>query len=652
MIGIAAGEGAKPQFSEGWLQMSGENVRDQEKPTDPPPTSPPRPSSSQPNLIAWAGGPRATLAVVFTDIVGSTSLRGRLKDERMSEMLRAHFAQGDALLAEHGGRRVKTIGDGLMALFRSAGAALDFARRLQANPGPQELRIRAGIHVGEIDIEADDVAGMEVHVAARATEAIKGSRICLTARAKSDVDRLGARHHRSLSWEHRESVAFKGLEGHRFTLWLLRESSDVSSVTPTNLPQSRPPRKTRGPHPVVRPASDGRPAIAVLPFVNLSDIPDQSHFSDGIADDLINELARCRMFPVISRNSSFTFKNRDIEITEIGRKLGAGYIVEGSFNRIAQRARISARLIDAITGVQMAAERFDRDFDELPHVQDEITEMIVGSLAPELLRVEQLRVAQKKRKNPTSYECFLRGLEAHYRYTKIDNAAAQRHFRAAIEADERNAQAHALLAHAILHAVQLGWREDDEHNYSVADHHALRAIALDARAPFAHFALGSTSMFLGRIDQALREMRETVRINPSHAAAYAIMAHLLCYVEQPDHALNSVQHALRLSPYDPRLGLWLAAQSQAHYFLGAYQEAATIGQQALFLIEQNPIAQRFTAASLGQLGRVAEAEPLIAVLRKSPAPSIEAIRGSVTRLYRNADMIEHMIDGLRKAGLN
>lgn len=647
--------------------MSGENFRDQEEPPDQPQpvaetaASPPLPHSNLPNLIAWAGGPRATLAVVFTDVVGSTSLRGRLKDERMSEMLHAHFAQCDMLIAEHGGRRVKTIGDGVMALFRSAGAALDFARRLHANPGPQELRIRAGIHVGEIDVETDDVAGIEVHVAARTTDGIKGARICLTARAKSDVDRLGARHHRSLSWEHRESVAFKGLEGRRFTLWSLREGADVPAVAPATPRRPKPlrtaaarsgTRKARAAYTIARPASDGRPAIAVLPFVNLSDIPDQSHFSDGIADDLINELARCRMFPVISRNSSFTFKNRDIEITEIGRRLGAGYVVEGSFNRIAQRARISARLIDAITGVQMAAERFDRDFDELPHVQDEITEMIVGSLAPELLRVERLRVAQKPRKNPTSYECFLRGLEAHYRYTKIDNAAAQRHFRAAIEADERNAQAHALLAHAILHAVQLGWREDEGHNYGVADQHALRAVALDARAPFAHFALGSSSMFLGRVEQALREMRETVRINPSHAAAYAIMAHLLCYVERPNDALESVQHALRLSPYDPRLGLWLAAQSQAHYFLGAYEEAATIGQQALFLIEQNPIAQRFTAASLGQLGKTGEAEPLIAVLRKSPAPSTEAIRGSVIRLYRNRDMIEHMLDGLRKAGLD
>jgi len=242
-------------------------------------------------------------------------------------------------------------------------------------------------------------------------------------------------------------------------------------------------------------------------------------------------------------------------------------------------------------------------------------------------------------------------MEAHYRYTKTDNAIAQGHLKKAIEIDPQNAQAYALLAHAIIHAVQLGWREDDEHNYRVADQLALRAIALDPRAPFAHFALGSASMFLGRIEQALRAMRETVRINPSHAAAHAIMAPLLCYVNEPREALDSVTWALRLSPYDPRLGLWLSVKSQAHFFLKNYEEAVTFGRQALFLIAENPLALRFTAASLGQLGRAEDAAPLIAALRQSPAPSVETIRKSVAHLYRDPAMIEHMVDGLSRAGL-
>jgi len=246
----------------------------------------------------------------------------------------------------------------------------------------------------------------------------------------------------------------------------------------------------------------------------------------------------------------------------------------------------------------------------------------------------------------------LRGLAAHYRYTKTDNAEAQTFFRKAIEIDPRNAQAHALLVSAMVHAVQLGWREDEEHNYAVADQLASRAVGLDPRSPFAHFALGSTSMFMGRVDQALAEMQSAIRINPSYAAAYVIMAHLLCYVGRPEEALAAAKRALRLSPYDPRLGLWLSAVSQANYFLENYAVGASVGQQALSMISENLIAQRFAAASLGQLGKAEEAAAIVAALRRSNAPSIEAVRRSVSHLYRDEKMIEHMLAGLRKVGLD
>jgi adenylate cyclase len=396
----------------------------------------------------------------------------------------------------------------------------------------------------------------------------------------------------------------------------------------------------------------GRPAIAVLPFTTSGGGDDQAYFANGIADDIINELASWRTFPVIARGSSFAFKGERIDVARIGKQLGARYVVDGSLTRTGGRVRISARLTDTVTGVRLAAERFDRSIEELAELQDQIAAMIVGSIAPEVLRAERQRAIIGPRKNASSYEHFLRGLEAHYRYTKSDNAEAQGHFRKSIQLDPRNAQAYALLASAMIHAVQLGWREDEEHNYAVADQLASRAVALDPRAPFAHFSLGSTSMFMGRVDQALTEMRNAVRINPSHAAAYVIMAHLLCYVGQPDDALAAADRALRLSPYDPRLGLWLSAVSQAKYFLKGYEEAASVGRQALSLIPENLLAQRFAAASLGQLGRSAEAGSIITALRQSTAPSVEAVRQSVAHLYREPHMVEHMLDGLRKAGLD
>ena len=396
---------------------------------------------------------------------------------------------------------------------------------------------------------------------------------------------------------------------------------------------------------------DDRPAIAVMPFANPRGDSDQQYFADGITDDIITELASCRTFPVIARGSTFAFRNHSLDIQNLSQQLGARYVLEGSVNKMGQQVRIRAQLIDAITGHYLLTERYQRDLGELFDIQDEIVETIVGSIAPEVLKVECERVGRQRQLDPTSYNYFIRGLEFHYRYSKEENAAAQHLFRQAIEADLKNVQACAVLALAMVHAVQQGWREDSEHNYEAAYQIAARAVALDPRAPFAHFAFGSTSMFLGRTERALAEMREAVRINPSHAAAYAIMAHLLCYVGQPGEGLESANRALRLSPYDPRRGLWIPALSQAYYLLKQYEDAITTARQALSLIPTNPVPARFLAASLGQLGRIAEAVPVLALLRTSKEPTLAHVKDIIETVYRVPKMTAHLLGGLKKAGL-
>jgi adenylate cyclase len=396
---------------------------------------------------------------------------------------------------------------------------------------------------------------------------------------------------------------------------------------------------------------DECPAIAVLPFANLRGDPDQQHFADGITDDIITELASWRSFPVIARGSTFAFKGRTVDIQTLSKELGARYIVEGSVNRMGQRVRITAQLVDASTGHYLVADRYDRDLAEVIDIQDEIVETIVGSIAPEVLKVGRDRVIRQRQQNATSYEHFIRGLEFHYRYNKEDNAEAQKFFRKAIEADPKNSRAHALLAHAMLYAVQHSWREDSEHNYETADKIAAQALRLDPRSPYAHFALGSTSMFLGRAEQALAEMEEAVRVNPSHAAAHAIMGHLLCYTGRPVEALESVKRALRLSPHDPRLGLWLPALAQAYYFLEQYEDAVAAARRALSLIPGNVIATRFMAAGFGELGMIVQAAPVVALLRKSREPTLAHQKELMEPIFRVPKMITHVLDGLQKAGM-
>jgi TolB-like protein/Tfp pilus assembly protein PilF len=394
-----------------------------------------------------------------------------------------------------------------------------------------------------------------------------------------------------------------------------------------------------------------RPAVAVLPFANLRGDPDQQHFADGITDEIITELASWRSFPVIARGSSFSFRNQAVDVENLSKQLGARYLLKGSVAKTGGRVRITAQLIDAANGQYLVVERYERNLSELFDVHDEIVEAIVGSIAPEVLKVERERVNRRQPPNPTSYEYFVRGLEFHYRYNKDDNAEAQRLFHKSIAADPKNAQAHAVLAHAMLYAVQHRWREDEEHNFRIADDLAARAIALDSRAPFAHFAFGSSAMFLGRTEQALAEMKEAVRLNPSHAAAHAIMAHLLCYTGRPTEALQSIEKALRLSPHDPRLGIWIPALAQAHYFMEQYDSAIAAAQRALALITGNVIATRFLAASLGQLNRAAEAEPWVNFLRDSREPTLADQQRLMEIFYRGPNLILHVLDGLKKAGM-
>ena len=608
-------------------------------------------------------GGRRLIAVLYADMVGYSRLVGLDDAGTLRRLMALRHTLIDPAIRDHGGRLVQTAGDSMLVVFDSIDGAIRCALTVQqllpqhdhAPSADRTIRFRIGVNIGDAIANGTDLTGEAVNIAARLQAECPPGGICVSRAVRDHVH-----GHLDLAFEALGSLNLKNI-ARPVDAFILNLGTVATIPRAADRQRAKPSMRNRRAG-VSRSAAavttaidadfHGRPAIAVLPFTHSNGSTDQAYFADGIADDIINELASWRIFPVIARGSSFAFRGHRIDVARLGKQLGARYVVDGSLARTGGGIRISARLTDAVTGVRLAAERFDRSIEELPDLQDQIAAMIVGSIAPEVLRAERHRAVLGSRKNASSYEHFLRGLEAHYRYTRTDNSQAQAHLRKAIEVDPRNAQAYALLASAMIHAVQLGWREDEQHSYAVADRLAARAVALDPRAPFAHFSLGSTSMFLGRIEQALEEMRNATRINPSHAAAYVIMAHLLCYVGQPDEALAAVERAVKLSPYDPRLGLWLSAVSQAKYFLHRYEEAASAGRQGLSLIPENLLAQRFTAASLGQLGRAAEAEPIVAALRQSTARSIEEVRRSVAHLYRDEQMIEHMLDGLRKADLD
>jgi TolB-like protein len=256
---------------------------------------------------------------------------------------------------------------------------------------------------------------------------------------------------------------------------------------------------------------DDRRAIAVLPFLSLSDDPEQEFFADGITEDIISMLASWRAFPVIARVSTFTFKGKAVDIKNVGEKLGARYVVEGSVRKSGHRVRITAQLIRADTGHHIIAERYDRDLTDLFELQDEIAHTIAGALEPEILKFERERIANRPQRSEDAYELYQRGVWHHYRHTKPDNLEAQAFFRRALAIDAQYPQAASALTIAVLNAGFLGWAEDADANFAEAYDLGQRAIRLDPRYPNAHFALGLVCTWTRRVERAIEEFVEAIR---------------------------------------------------------------------------------------------------------------------------------------------
>lgn len=389
-----------------------------------------------------------------------------------------------------------------------------------------------------------------------------------------------------------------------------------------------------------------RPAIAVLPFRSSRDEPEDVHFADGITEDLIVALARWRSFPVITRNSVFSLKGKDLDLANVGRQLGARYVVDGSIRRIGTRLRTTAQLFDVEIGRNLSVEQYEYEIVDMFAVQDEIVRDVVGALEPELLKSEQERAIRAWRFDADAYVFYQSAVWHHYRYTKEDNRRAQELFDRALALDPDYVQAAANFAVCLVHSVQTGWTDTPREAQQRAMTLARHAIRTNSRNPMGHFADGAIHRQLGMLAQSLASYTEAVRLNPSYAAAHAGLAHCYNDLNRPDEALPHVELALRLSPHDPRRFLWLPALVTSHYLGRRYLKSA---QEALAALPDTPGAIRFAVAGLGQVGCIAEARSLI--------PKLRQLDGDLAGTLAYFDSIfmvraarDHIAAGLRKAG--
>jgi TolB-like protein len=381
----------------------------------------------------------------------------------------------------------------------------------------------------------------------------------------------------------------------------------------------------------------------------MSSEPDQEHFADGITEDLITGLSRIRWLFVIARNSTFVYKQRAIDVKQVSRELGVRYVLEGSVRRAGKRLRISAQLIDAITGGHHWAERYDRELGDIFAVQDEITRSVAAAIEPRLLAAEGVRTLSHSADFLGAWELVARAQTHFWRVTLPDYQAAIDALDRAVEAYPEYAPARSLLGFCLVFAAHMGWIDRDQ-GLVLGRGHALRAIALDDRDPWAHIARGYLTMMERRTEESIAAFRRAVDLNPSSAAAHSHLSRGFAFAGQDREAIEHGEEAIRLSPLDPEMALFLGAIAVAHYTAGRYAEAARYTTEALRLRPGFQGAQRLRCASLAQAGRIDEARSFLATVRgEQPRLSLDWIRASVP--YQTRELVEHFLEGMRKAGL-
>ena len=393
-----------------------------------------------------------------------------------------------------------------------------------------------------------------------------------------------------------------------------------------------------------------RPAIAVLPFTNMTDDPAQEYFSDGISEDIITGLSKLRWFFVIARNSSFVYKSKAVHLKQIADELGVGYVVEGSVRKVGERVRITAQLNDVATGSHIWAERYDRDLADVFAVQDEITESIVAAIEPQLYAAENFRAKRKPPDSMDAWDLVMRALSHYWRVTRQDNVVAQALLEKATAIDPNYGQALGVLATSHTFSAHMGW-EDMVTAAPIAERAAAAAILADSQDPWAHYALGCVYLFARRFDDSLAEFEAALGLNPNFSLAQGYYGLILAYCGRWEDAAAAVQRALRLSPRDPLAAVYCGIGSYAQFVGRNYDEAMRLAREGIRQRADFVGAHRVLTAAAGMAGQTDVAKTALQKLRHAqPNISLDWIAKQMP-IQHDAER-EHYLEGFRRSGLD
>jgi TolB-like protein len=399
------------------------------------------------------------------------------------------------------------------------------------------------------------------------------------------------------------------------------------------------------------PALPDRPSIAALPFLNLSGDIEQEYFTDGVVEDIITALSRIRWLFVIARNSTFTYKGRAVDVKQVGRELGVRYVLEGSVRKAAHKVRITGQLIDATTGAHLWAERFESALDDIFELQDQITESVVGAIAPQLERAEIERAKRKPTESLDAYDYYLRGMAHLHLGSRESIDAALGQFNHALMRDPNFASAYAMAAWCYFWRKVNGWMTDRPGEIAEGARLARRAVDLGRDDAVALTRGGHALAHLtDDVAGGIALLDRALVLNPNLASAWFLAGFLRTWNGEPDAAIEHFAHAMRLSPLDPELYRMQAGLAAAHLFAGRFDAASSWAEKAFRELPSFLMVVSVIAASHALAGRPDEAQRAMKHLRELD-PTLRVCNLADWLPIRRPEDLATFADGLRKAGL-
>jgi adenylate cyclase len=580
---------------------------------------------------------RRLAAILAADVVGYSRMMGADEAGTLTALKAWYKDALQPLMTKHSGRVVKLMGDGVLAEFASAVNAVECAVEMQksmaaaSEDAPEERKIilRIGINLGDVIVEGSDLYGDGVNVAARLETMAEPGGICISDDAHRQVrDKL--------------DIAFEDAGEHQLK----------NIARPLRIFRVRAGAGPLAPQPSL--ALPDRPSIAVLPFLNMSGDPEQEYFADGMVEDITTALSRTGWLFVISRNSSFAYKGRAVDIKQVGRELGVRYVLEGSVRRAGGRVRITGQLIETAAGGHVWADRFEGAVDDIFELQDRITESVVGAIEPGLRRAETVRAWAKPTDSLDAYDLYLRGVHQIYVATQESLDAAVGFLRRAVAIDPRYELAKAYLAIAYGIRDTPGWAEPRDREAAIGlAREAIQAAGDDpttlraAGWALAYFADKRADASGGDLDTASAALKRALRLHPNSAQALHSLGFVHMWSGETEQAIDCFLRAIRISPRDQEMGYMLHGLGTAYLMCGRDADALEAGRRAVEEMPKHGSSHRVLIVALVRLGRMEEARAATArLLTIVPDSHLANIRPP----SRIPGFAERFLADLRRAG--